>query len=83
MLEHTVTFLFVRHRALDLPSHGISAAAIGPPIVESLWDTPEYERYFQQMGQQGWELVSVTPLISGSEINTRTDGYYFFWKRPT
>ena len=84
MFEHTVRFLFVQHEHDE--GHRMSTR----PIPESLWGTPEYQQYFEQMGGQGWELVSVTPLLGGeydveygsySIALPYTKGYYFFWKR--
>ena len=54
MLEHTVTFLSVRYEGVTVGE--------GLPIPDSLWDTPEYAQCYERMGEQGWELVSVTPL---------------------
>ena len=73
MFEHTVTYLGIR---LEGATRGDSF-----PIPDSLWTAPEYAQYFERMGEQGWELVSVTPLIFGQF--TQTAGYYFFWKRDT
>jgi hypothetical protein len=59
------------------------------PIVESLTRNPDYEQHLKQMGRDGWELVSVQPLLLGvTQIYASagigyslTAGYYLFWKR--
>ena len=64
------------------------------PDPDSLLNNPEYENTLREMGKDGWELVSVQPLLRASHavvnsINTGqaglsssiTAGYYLFWKR--
>jgi hypothetical protein len=59
------------------------------PIVDLLTDNPAYAQNLNRLGNEGWELVSVQPLLRGI---TRlagyvgigysiTAGYYLFWKR--
>ena len=58
------------------------------PDEDSLIENPEYQKQMQMMGERGWELVSVQPLLEGiymaeapSFAYSITAGYYFFWKR--
>jgi len=59
------------------------------PIVESLTDNPAYAEHLNRLGNEGWELVNVQPLLKGvlKELGTGgigyslTAGYYLFWKR--
>src|SRR5262245_11939397 len=59
------------------------------PIVESLTDNLAYTQNLNRLGNEGWELVSVQPLLKGvwrGEGNSGlgyslTAGYYLFWKR--
>jgi hypothetical protein len=94
MFEHTATFVPVQYR--EGKTEGLIFKRPGLPAnpdPASLWSHPDFEGHFQQMGQQGWELVSVQPLLQGqyrssASLNTSrglgfsiTAGYYFFWKR--
>lgn len=72
---------------------GNKPAAIPEPA--SLFGSDTYQRMLQHMGDQGWELVSVQPLLRGSYQYQSTPGqsygfgypltagYYLFWKRVT
>jgi hypothetical protein len=59
------------------------------PIIESLTANPEYEQHLSRLGNEGWELVSVQPLLKGiwnamgyaGMGYSLTAGYYLFWKR--
>lgn len=59
------------------------------PIIESLTANPVYDQYLNRLGNEGWELVSVQPLLKGiwkalgyAGIGySLTAGYYLFWKR--
>jgi hypothetical protein len=59
------------------------------PIVESLTDNPAYAQNLNRLGNEGWELVNVQPLLKGVwRVGGRsglgyslTAGYYLFWKR--
>ena len=92
MVEHTVTYVPVRYH--ESKSGGIFR---GPPLrtdpdPASLCQDASFERLFREMGQEGWELVSVQPLLRGQYDKgggfaygmgySITAGYYFFWKRP-
>lgn len=60
---------------------------------EVLIGNPDYEGFMNSMGKDGWELISVQPLLEGTysyELGsnsttgfgyTLTAGYFFFWKR--
>ena len=97
MFEHTVTYLPVQY--YPGRERGLVFKHRGPEIYPepaSLWDNPDYEQYFALMGQEGWQLVSVRPLLRGEPGKVQdtdgslygigpsiTAGYYFFWKRST
>ena len=59
------------------------------PIVESLTDNTAYAQHLNRLGNEGWELVSVQPLLKGvgkAQVfhamgYSLTAGYYLFWKR--
>lgn len=64
------------------------------PDPNSLLDSDEYKRLLRDMGNEGWELVTVQPVLrashavknafwyGGSGVSSSvTAGYYFFWKR--
>ena len=60
------------------------------PEWRSLPDDSKYKRHMDEMGESGWELVSVQPILRGVYNNTSsnisygysiTAGYYFFWKK--
>jgi len=63
------------------------------PLPESLIQNTEYLNLLKEMGNLGWELVSVQPLLRSIYRSDRlgegaygygyslTAGYYFFWKR--
>jgi hypothetical protein len=64
------------------------------PDPDSLIDNREYESSLREMGDDGWELVSVQPLLRASHTvvnspstgqaglsSSVTAGYYLFWKR--
>jgi hypothetical protein len=94
MFEHTVTFVPVQY--LRGKKEGVIFKRPGfptQPDPESLWQHPDFEKHFQQMGEEEWELVTAQPLLRGQyraqgRLNTSyglgftiTAGYYFFWKR--
>jgi hypothetical protein len=60
------------------------------PEESSLYANPEYQEQMRFMGEEGWELISVQPLLEGVYAFPKsigaiaysvTAGYYFFWKR--
>lgn len=59
------------------------------PDETSLLDSEDYQEQLKEMGSEGWELVSVQPLLRGvfTLVGTGgfgyplTAGYYFFWKK--
>ncbi len=63
------------------------------PMAESLLENPEYGEHLALMGNDGWELVNVQPLLRGiheSDLNhnggygfgySLTAGFYLFWKK--
>ncbi|MBP1681043.1 MAG: hypothetical protein H6Q35_1382 [Proteobacteria bacterium] len=63
------------------------------PNPASLYDNEQYKRHLSEMGEQGWELINVQPLLRGLYQYERdnksgfglgyslTAGYYFFWKK--
>jgi len=59
------------------------------PEWRSLPDNPKYKSHMEEMGQKGWELVSVQPILRGIYRSynesaygySLTAGYYFFWKK--
>lgn len=65
------------------------------PDPSSLCGNPEYIARMQEMGQNGWELIAVQPLLRGMYQYERdnnsgfgfgyslTAGYYLFWKRES
>ena len=63
------------------------------PLAESLLENPEYGEHLALMGNDGWELINVQPLLRGvheSDLNNNggygfgyslTAGYFIFWKK--
>lgn len=55
------------------------------PDIDSMLDDADYQRHLREMGAEGWELVSVQPLlkgvITGVAAYAITAGYFLFWKR--
>ncbi|CAJ3469029.1 Uncharacterised protein [Burkholderia pseudomallei] len=63
------------------------------PNPGSVYDDPVYQKHMSDMGRDGWELVSVQPLLRGLYQFQKdqhsgfglgyslTAGYYMFWKR--
>ena len=63
------------------------------PLAESLLENPEYSEHLALMGNDGWELIQVQPLLRGvyeSDSSatggygygyTLTAGFYLFWKK--
>jgi len=61
--------------------------------IDSLIGNERYENMLEEMGEQGWELVSVQSVLRGEYDYDRiseggygygyslTDGYMFFWKK--
>lgn len=97
MFEHTVTYVPVQYYEGEMEG-GIIFKRPGLPVhpdPASLWNNPDFEQLFRKMGQGGWELVNVQPLLQGQyrakgSLNRSygigfsiTAGYYFFWKRST
>lgn len=35
------------------------------PIPESLWEHPQFNQHYMDMGNDGWELTNVQPLLRG------------------
>jgi hypothetical protein len=91
MVEHTVTYIPVRYQEGRRGVIFKGPALQTEPVPASLSQDANFERLFRQMGQEGWELVSVQPLLRGQyDIGggfpyglgySITAGYYFFWKR--
>jgi hypothetical protein len=96
MYEHTVTYVSVQYQPGE--SEGLifkRPALQTDPDPASLASNANFERLFASMGRDGWELVSVQPLLRGQfdrspNINASfglgysiTAGYYFFWRRST
>lgn len=63
------------------------------PAPGSLYADPQYQAHLNDMGKEGWELVSVQDLLRGvyqyKEGSNKafglgyslTAGYFLFWKR--
>ncbi len=94
MFEHTVTYVPIRYEEGE--EHGAIFKHRAPetdPDPASLPNDPNFSRLYLQMGQDGWELVAVQPLLQGqyrwsTNMNQSfglgfsiTAGYYFFWRR--
>ena len=93
--EYTTSYISVSYEA-DAGKRGIFKGTPLPsiPNPDSLLNNPEYHRLLRDMGDAGWELVTVQPLLraayavkkvllyGGAGVSTSvTAGYYFFWKR--
>ena len=37
------------------------------PDENSLIESPEYQQHMSKMGEEGWEMVSVQPLLQGTK----------------
>jgi hypothetical protein len=91
MFEYTVTYVPVRYQEGGRGSIFRGPALVTEPEPASLSQDANFERLYCQMGQDGWELVSVQPLLRGQYATgggfpyglgyAITAGYYFFWKR--
>ena len=91
MFEHTVTYVPIQYHEGKQGTVFKRPALQTHPDPASLSNDPNFARLFRQMGQEGWELISVQPLLKGQyERGTGfpyglgfsiTAGYYFFWKR--
>jgi len=93
MFEHFITYYpisyFVEERNLlaggERPLSG-TALPIDPDSM-SLNQNEIYLDEINKMGEDGWELVNVAPLLRGCYDERKsygyslTAGYYFFWKR--
>lgn len=63
------------------------------PLAESLIENPDYQEHLALMGNDGWELAQVQPLLRGvyeADSSTHggygygytlTAGYFLFWKK--
>ena len=63
------------------------------PLAETLLENPEYAEHLALMGNDGWELANVQPLLRGvyeADSSTSggygygyslTAGFYLFWKK--
>ena len=59
------------------------------PDETSLIESETYQEHMREMGNRGWDLVSVQPLLRGTSMlvgtagfgYSLTAGYFFFWKR--
>jgi len=88
--EYLTTFVLMDYESADR-GVWIFKEELPPrePIVESLTDNLAYAQHLNRLGNEGWELVSVQPLLKGvwrGEGNSGlgyslTAGYYLFWKR--
>jgi hypothetical protein len=94
MLEYTVTYVPVQYQKGQEEGAIFKRKVLNTdPDPASLVNDLNFDRLVRQMGKDGWELVSVQPLLKGefdrnSNVNTSyglgislTAGYYFFWKR--
>ena len=96
--EHTTTFLPVSYLPVHEGKWIFKHQSPLPvqPDVESLLQSSTYRSELLQMGNQGWELVSVQSLLrgihhspGGTEMGggaisySLTAGYYCFWKRQS
>lgn len=94
MYEHTITYIPVQYqRDADEGTLFKRKGLASTPDPASLTNNPNFDQLYRRMGQDGWELVSVQPLLQGvHERSTNmnqsyglgfsiTYGYYFFWKR--
>ena len=93
--EHTTTYVPVQYRVERQGFWLFKRDSPLPlqPLAESLCQAPEYESQLNEMGAQGWELVSVQSLLRGIHHIPQgqggtvavsyplTAGFYFFWKR--
>jgi len=92
VVEHTVTYVPVRYEAGRRGGFLKGPTLLTEPDPSSLSQDASFDRLFLQMGKEGWELVSVQPLLRGQYDTgggfpyglgySITAGYYFFWKRP-
>jgi hypothetical protein len=94
--EHTTTYVPVQY-TIDKTGFWVfkrNSPLPSLPVPESLLTADEYQKEMNEMGGQGWELVSVQSLLRGVHHvphgNTATGavvsypltaGFYFFWKR--
>jgi len=93
MYEHTVTYYNISYFVEDKdnvtegrsPLYG--PAMPSDPDPASLAGNIRYMDEIDQMGKEGWELISVSPLLRGCYHEgahygySLTAGYYLFWKR--
>jgi len=92
VIEHTVTYIPLRYRAGGGGGIFKGSELQTEPDPTSLTQDAGFGRLFQEMGREGWELVSVQPLLRGQYDKgggfpyglgySITAGYFFFWKRP-
>lgn len=71
----TYTFTFKKRFA---------SVSSGDELLETSKDGRIPIEIIKQFGQEGWELISVTPLVctSGSGVGGRTSELLFTFKRP-
>ncbi len=93
--EYTTSYVPVSYDADNAKRGRLKETPIpSVPVPNSLLDNDEYKRLLQDMGDAGWELVTVQPLLRASHAvrnfffyggtgvsSSVTAGYYFFWKR--
>ena len=87
MFEYTITYYEVKY-FMEQKGDLIEGPAFPiDPNPESLYENELYLRIMNDMGEQGWELVTVTPLLRACYHQgygfgfPLTAGYYFYWKR--
>jgi hypothetical protein len=87
--EYQTTFVKVAYHAKNNDSLLLERPLAYEPIIESLTGNPAYKEHLEYMGNQGWQLVSVQPLLKGvggvlgsaGYGYSLTEGYYLFWSR--
>lgn len=88
--EYKTTFFPVEYRERENGVWILKANEIArDPDEASLLASEDYQEHLHEMGNQGFELVSVQPLLRGvfTLVGTGgfgyplTAGYYFFWKK--
>jgi hypothetical protein len=90
--EYGTSYFPVEYEAMQIPGL-IFKSKGGPahPIPESILQNKAYNEHVDQMGESGWEMTAVQPLIRavvhpGSKDQPPlayaiTAGFMFFWKR--
>ncbi|MBY5992944.1 hypothetical protein [Ferrimonas balearica] len=94
--KYFTNFMPVRYREHTDESDGLLKTMFSghpqTPAAESLYEDSEFLEMMTGMGEHGWELVTVQPLLEGVKDVTSsspgggygysiTAGYYLFWKQ--